>query len=61
MIGLLMRGGWSGDPAMVQALMHDPDPFGFKEEQKWRREKARERRNQVRRIVRRERLGVRSG
>ncbi len=57
MIGLLMRGGWRGDPAMAQALRRDPDPFGFKEEQRWeRREKARARRNQVRRIARTERL-----
>jgi len=56
MIGLLMRGGWRGDPATAQALMRDPDPFGFREEASWRRrEKARERRNAVRRITRRQR------
>lgn len=57
MMRFLMRGGWPGDPATTQALMRDPDPFGFGEEQRWeRREKARERRNQVRRIARGERL-----
>ena len=56
MMGLLMRGGWPGDPATAQALMRDPDPFGFREEQRWRRrEKARERRNAVRRITNRQR------
>jgi len=57
MLGLLMRGGWPGNPAAAQALMRDPDPFGFREEARWRRrEEGRARRNQIRRIRRSERL-----
>ena len=54
---LLRHGGWPGDPAAALAALHDPDPFGFREEARWeRREEARERRNHLRRIARRQRV-----
>lgn len=56
MLRLLMRSGWPGDAAAARAAMRDPDPFGFREEARWRRrEKGLERRNAVRRIARLER------
>lgn len=56
MMRLLMRDRWRGDPALADAALHDPDPFGFQEERRReRREKARERRNAIRRITNRQR------
>lgn len=61
MMRLLMRGGWPSDPALARAALHDPDPFGFREEARWeRRDKARSRRNAIRRITRRWRRTVSS-
>lgn len=53
---LTKRGPWLGDPLLAAALKDARDPFGFQEERRWeRRCEARKRRNEVRRIVRRQR------
>ncbi len=55
MLRLLSRhGSWPGDPALRAR-----DPFGFREQRNWeRRQEARARRNEVRRIARRQRAGA---
>ncbi len=53
---LAKRGPWPRDPKLAAALDDARDPFGFQEERRWeRRCEARKRRNEVRRIVRRQR------
>lgn len=56
---LTRRGPWPGDPLLAAALEDARDPFGFAEDRRWeRRCEARKRRNEVRRIVRRQREGA---
>jgi hypothetical protein len=50
---LAKAGRWPGDPNLAAAHEDVRDPFGFREERRWqRREEARKRRNEVRRIAR---------
>ena len=53
---LAKRGPWLRDPLLAAALDDARDPFGFQEDRRWeRRCEARKRRNEVRRIARRQR------
>ncbi len=56
---LTKRGPWPGDRLLAAPLEDARDPFGFQEERRWeRRCEARKRRNEVRKIGRRQRKGA---